>query len=164
MGQLSEIEVLYALSRESTEKNKRINMRKSINFSDIVRRIETEHPDISSKSIPVLVARYLKKLKKSKLITKEKKGRETLYTVTPSGRIWLGANMDKLDKTKRWFEKSLEGVYLSYSMQSPEHGLIKDRNDQDVFENTRDIEELLKKIKKINPELDTIIIRLKKQE
>lgn len=164
MGQLSEIEVLYALTRESDEMDKRKNSRKYVIVSDIIRRIETEHPYINELSIPVLISRILNRLEKDELINKNKQGREVILKITPLGRNWLSANMDKLDKTKRWFEKPLNGAYFSYAITPPEYGLIHERKDHDLLENTKYVDDFIKKIKKENPELDTLILRLNEEK
>ena len=66
--------------------------------------------------------------------------------------------------SRRWLEEPLQGCYLSYAVVPPSSGLIHERLESDMLKGKNLLEEFVDQFKKLNPDLDSVFIRLDHEE
>jgi tetratricopeptide (TPR) repeat protein len=165
LSALDEFKVLDALIREISERKKKMIKDPRVQYTILLNRVIKENNALNESSARPQTSRYLKDLKKEGHIEKEKIGRNVFYDVTAKGRFYHLSNRDRLDHSRKWFEEALKGCYLSYAVVPPEYGLIHDRRDYNKeLKGKEMLQEAIKQLKEMNPDLDSIYIRLGDEE
>ncbi len=165
MSALDEFKVLDALIREISERKKKRKEDPSVKYTVLLNRVIKENNALNESSARPQTSRYLKELKKGGYIEKEKIGRNVFYDVTAKGRFYHSSNRDRLDHSREWFEEALKGCYLSYAVVPSEYGLIHDRRDYNKeLKGKEKLQEAIKQLKEMNPNLDSIYVRLGDEE
>ena len=164
MGALNEYKILDALIRE-------INIRKKKDIKDprptytvLLNRVIKENNGVEESSARPQTSKYLNNLRKDGYVVKEKIGRNVFYDVTAPGRLYHLTSRDKLDPSRRWQEEPLQGCYLSYAIVPPSNGLIHERLESEELKGKAILKELVGQLKKLNPDLDSLFIRLDQDE
>lgn len=165
MGALDEFKVLDALIREISERKKKRIEDPRVQYTVLLNRVIKENNALNESSARPQTSRYLKELKKDGYIEKEKIGRNVFYDVTTKGRFFNSSNRDRLEHSREWFEEALKGCYLSYAIGPSKFGLIQDRKDyNNELKGKEKLHETIKQLKKMNPDLDSIYVRLGDEE
>jgi len=165
LGALNEFQVLDALIREIEVRRKKGNDDPRPTYTVLLNRVIQENTGLKESSARPQTSKYLKNLKKGGYIVKEKIGRNVFYNVTVEGRVYCLTNMDRLDPSRMWFEEMLQGCYMSFAVVPPGYGIIREKRDESVeFKGKEVIQELVKQLKELNPDLDSLYLRFDPDE
>lgn len=164
MGALDEFKVLDALIREINTRKKKGIKDPRAQYTVLLNRVIKENNGVKESSARPQTSKYLKNLRKDGYVVREKIGRNAWYDVTAPGRLFHLTCRDRLDPSRRWLEEPLQGCYLSYAVIPPSSGLIHERLEANEFKGKAILEELVDQLKRLNPDLDSLFIRLDQEE
>ena len=161
MGALTEYLVLDTLIRAVNERIRRGEAETRVYWTALLNRIIVENDQVNEFSARPQTSKYLGNLLEDGYISKEKIGRNVYYDITAKGRFYHISNRDLLDPSREWLEGAENGIYFSYAVSPPEAGLIQERRDYSKgLEGKEILVEAVKLVKEMNPELDSIHIRV----
>ena len=165
LGALSDLMVLDALIREIKVRRKKGYEDPRATYTVLLNRVIQENTGLKESSARPQTSRYLKNLGKDGYVVREKIGRNVFYDVTAAGRFYHLTSMDRLDPSRKWVEELLQGCYMSFAVVPPSYGLIHERRDESIeLKGKEKLQELVNKIKELNPELDSLYIRFDQDE
>jgi hypothetical protein len=162
---LNQFRVLDALIRSVNERRKQGLEDPRVPYTMLLNRILKEYDEVKESSARPQTSKLLNRLLDDGKICKEKIGRRVFYDATSKGRRFHLSNRDMVDYNRGWIEEVAQGMYFSVAFTPPKFGLIHERRGHNSRLKGKEIlEEAVNKVKKENPNIDSIFIRIDNEE